>query len=113
MAAGADVGFVEAPVSLEEVRAIPHMVKGPCLLNVVPGGKTPLMSARDAQSYGFRMVVMPGAALVASLTAVDLAMKELVRTGESNTMLAGETIQTMFARLGAEEWSQLQRSLVQ
>ena len=39
--AGADVAFVEAPQTLEEVLAVPRLVKGPCLLNVVWRGKTP------------------------------------------------------------------------
>ncbi len=111
LAAGADVAFVEAPASLEEVKAIPHLVSGPCLLNVVPGGKTPLVTAREAQDYGFRMVIMPGAALVAALAAVDATMVDLVRTGVSNTMPEGSTLQTMFARLGAEEWLRLQGKL--
>src|SRR5689334_14291333 len=39
--AGADMAFVEAPQTLEEVASEPKRVKGPCLLNVVWGGKTP------------------------------------------------------------------------
>src|SRR5579863_2769417 len=41
IAAGADMVFVEAPQTLEEVAAVPRLVKGPCLLNVVRHGKTP------------------------------------------------------------------------
>src|SRR5918911_1000192 len=39
--AGADVAFVEAPQTLEEVAAVPRPGEGPCLLNVVASGKTP------------------------------------------------------------------------
>src|ERR1700751_2068319 len=39
--AGADMAFLEAPQTPEEVAAVPRLVKGPCLLNVVSGGKTP------------------------------------------------------------------------
>ena len=41
LAAGAEMAFVEAPQTLEEVAAVPRQVNGPCLLNVVFGGKTP------------------------------------------------------------------------
>lgn len=41
LAAGADMAFVEAPATLEEVAAVPRRVNGPCLLNVVPGGRLP------------------------------------------------------------------------
>jgi 2-methylisocitrate lyase-like PEP mutase family enzyme len=35
LAAGADVAFVEAPQTMDEVAAVPRLIKGPCLLNVV------------------------------------------------------------------------------
>ena len=57
--AGAGMAFVEAPRSLEELAAIPRQVNGPCVLNIVPGGLTPLVSASDAQALGFRMVIYP------------------------------------------------------
>src|SRR5262249_35943522 len=52
--AGADMAFVEATQSLEEVAAVPRQVKGPCLLNVVPGGRTPIFDLRQAEEMGYR-----------------------------------------------------------
>src|SRR6202023_1059584 len=52
--AGADMAFVEAPQTLEEVAAVPRQVKGPCLLNVVWRGKTPDISMDDAQAMGYK-----------------------------------------------------------
>ena len=46
--AGADVAFVEAPQTMEEIMAVPRRVNGPCLLNVVWGGKTPEIAFDDA-----------------------------------------------------------------
>jgi 2-methylisocitrate lyase-like PEP mutase family enzyme len=46
MAVGADIAFVEAPQTMEEVAAVPRLVKGPCLLNVVWRGKTPEIGSR-------------------------------------------------------------------
>src|SRR4029077_14365151 len=43
--AGADVTFVEAPESVEEVRRIPALLRAPQVINMVPGGKTPIVEA--------------------------------------------------------------------
>src|SRR5436190_11266352 len=58
--AGADMAFVEAPQTLEEVAAVPRLVKGPCLLNVVWRGKTPDVDFADAQKAGYKLAIVPG-----------------------------------------------------
>src|SRR4029077_17962188 len=55
--AGADVTFVEAPESLEEVRRIPALLRVPQVINMVPGGKTPVVDAAALASMGFAMVL--------------------------------------------------------
>jgi hypothetical protein len=49
LTAGADMAFVEAPQTVEEVAAVPGLVKGPCLLNVVWRGKTPEVAFGEAE----------------------------------------------------------------
>ena len=51
--AGADVTFVEAPESLEEVKRIPALLRAPQVINMVPGGKTPIVDAAALASMGF------------------------------------------------------------
>ena len=51
LSAGADMAFVEAPQTEEEVAAVPRLVNGPCLLNVVRGGKTPDLDLREAERW--------------------------------------------------------------
>ncbi len=46
-AAGADMVFIEAPPSMDALSAIPELVGGPCMVNLVPGGKTPLLSCTE------------------------------------------------------------------
>ena len=58
--AGADVAFVEALTTLNDVAVVPNRVHGPCLLNIVPGGKTPVESLDDVESMGYRMALCPG-----------------------------------------------------
>src|SRR5207302_1912659 len=53
IAAGADMVLVEAPQTIEEVAAVPRRVNGPCLLNVVRGGKTPDLDLREAERMGY------------------------------------------------------------
>ena len=81
LAAGADVAFVEAPQTLEELAAVPRLVNGPCLLNIVPGGKTPAISIKDAREMGFLMVILPGLLLAAVVRACDDALGTLRDTG--------------------------------
>ncbi len=51
--AGADVGFVEAPQNLEELRIVAGRVAGPALVNVFEGGKTPMVPAAELEKMGF------------------------------------------------------------
>src|SRR5215469_15851879 len=55
LAAGADVAFVEAPQTVEEIAEIPAAVGGPCLFNVVPGGRSPEVSVAELDSWGYRI----------------------------------------------------------
>ena len=61
--AGADMLFIEAPRSMEELKAAGDRFAGrvPLLANMVEGGKTPLSSADDLSALGFKFVIFPGA----------------------------------------------------
>lgn len=60
-AAGADVIFVEAPGSVEEMQAINQAIQKPTLANMVEKGRTPLLTAAELQALGYRLVIFPGA----------------------------------------------------
>lgn len=64
--AGADICFVEAPQSVEELSTIARDVPFPQLANMLPGGVTPIVSAEDLEQSGFRIVVDPVATLLAT-----------------------------------------------
>src|SRR6188474_3351329 len=55
MEAGADVGFVEAPQNIDELRIVARQVQGPALVNVFEGGKTPMVPASELEGMGFRL----------------------------------------------------------
>ncbi|CAP40446.1 Carboxyvinyl-carboxyphosphonate phosphorylmutase [Bordetella petrii] len=63
--AGADVLFVEAMTSLDEIRQIPQLLKHPLLINIVVGGKTPTLTARELGDMGYSLVLYANAALQA------------------------------------------------
>ena len=106
--AGADLAFLEAPRSLEEVAAIPARVGGPCLLNVVPGGRTPPVSAADAQAMGYRLAIYPGACLSPVVLAIDASLAKIKGVAPMAAAEGGPA--ALFARMGSGEWDALRRT---
>ncbi len=105
--AGADMAFVEATQSIEEAAAVPHRVRGPCVLNIVPGGKTPVFDLREADQMGYKLAILPGLMLKAALEAGDAALAELKTTHRAPQVTA--TVAQTFRRFGADEWNALRR----
>jgi 2-methylisocitrate lyase-like PEP mutase family enzyme len=103
LANGADMAFVEAPQTQEELAAVPKLVNGPCLLNVVWGGKTPMLDMRQAAALGFRLAIVPALLLTASIGACDAALAALQETG-AYPPAAEMTVRDAFNRVGAREW---------
>jgi 2-methylisocitrate lyase-like PEP mutase family enzyme len=107
IAAGADMAFVEAPQSLEEVAAVPRRVAGPCLLNVVHGGRTPALDLREAERMGYKLAIVPGLLLKSVVGICEGALAELRETHRHPTLLKEMTVEDVFARMGADEWDGL------
>ena len=107
LAAGADMAFVEAPQTLEEVAAVPRLVKGPCLLNVVRGGKTPDLDLRDAEVMGYKLAIVPGLLIKSVVGICDQMLAEL-KASHSHPLPVNEiTVPEMFRRFGADKWDAL------
>jgi 2-methylisocitrate lyase-like PEP mutase family enzyme len=104
--AGADMAFVEATQTLEEVAAVPRLVQGPCLLNVVSGGKTPVLSLLDAQQMGYKLAILPGLLLSAVVVAADQAL-QVLRATHLPPSPTGTPLLEQFRRFGADEWDRL------
>jgi 2-methylisocitrate lyase-like PEP mutase family enzyme len=79
--AGADLLFVEAPQSIDDLRLIPSRVPGPHLCNVVYGGKTPMLPRQQLADMGYAGVLYANAALQASLKAMAHVLGHLHRSG--------------------------------
>jgi 2-methylisocitrate lyase-like PEP mutase family enzyme len=80
-AAGADVCFIEAPRSLEELRRIPREVPHPLLVNMLTGGVTPILPVQDLGAMGYKIAVCPIESLLVAGTAIQKLIQQLLSTG--------------------------------
>jgi methylisocitrate lyase len=80
--AGADVVFIEAPESVEELKEIAAAFPGvPLFANMVEGGKTPILTARELGELGFKIAVFPLAALFSATKAIESCFAYLRKHG--------------------------------
>jgi 2-methylisocitrate lyase-like PEP mutase family enzyme len=105
--AGADMAFVEAMQTMEELELVPRLVKGPCLLNIVPGGKTPLLDLRKAEAMGYKLTILPGILYKSVIEACDATLKALKETHMAMPPKNPATVTDTFRRFGADEWDAL------
>jgi 2-methylisocitrate lyase-like PEP mutase family enzyme len=105
--AGADMVFLEAPQTLEEVAAVPRLVRGPCLLNVVKGGKTPDIDLSDAERMGYKLAMLPGLLLKNVIGICEEMLGELAATRRHPPPVKEMTVREMFQLSGADEWDAL------
>lgn len=75
--AGADFLFIEAPLSLDELEAIPREVPGIHMCNMVIGGKTPLLHREVLGQMGYAVVTYANAALQASMLGMQRVLQHL------------------------------------
>jgi 2-methylisocitrate lyase-like PEP mutase family enzyme len=103
LAAGADVAFVEAPQTVEEVASVPKLVKGPCLLNVVRRGKTPAVELKQAEEMGYKIAILPTLLFRGVIGCCEELLAE-VKKGHFPAPPKDLSPHEAFARFGAEEW---------
>jgi len=107
IAAGADMAFVEAPQSLEEVAAVPRLVHGPCLLNVVRGGKTPDLDLGEAERMGYKLAILPGLLIKNVVGICEQMLAELAARRRHPAPVKEMTVREVFQLSGADEWDAL------
>ena len=81
--AGADVIFIEAPGSVDELRRIGAEVPGPLMANMVEGGRTPILELGELHELGFEWVVYPLSGLLSAARALERAFEALATRGVS------------------------------
>jgi 2-methylisocitrate lyase-like PEP mutase family enzyme len=80
--AGADVLFVEAPVSRAQVEAIPRRLSAPCLFNYAPSGRSPLLPVAELGTLGYALIILPVQTLFAATRAMQEYLRALREHGE-------------------------------
>jgi 2-methylisocitrate lyase-like PEP mutase family enzyme len=107
--AGADVGFVEAPQTVEELRIVGHSVSGPNLVNVFEGGKTPMLAASELEAMGFRLGIYPSQTHRAAIRAAQRVLAVLKEDGHT-IRVEGElcTFQEREVAVGTAAWRELE-----
>lgn len=108
--AGADVCFVEAPQSADELARIGRDVPYPQLANMLPGGVTPILAADELERLGFRIVVDPVGTLLATGHVVRKLAAAMLNEGRvdhlTSEMLGFDEVKQL---LGLNEISKLDR----
>jgi 2-methylisocitrate lyase-like PEP mutase family enzyme len=111
--AGADILFVEAVTTLDEVRALPQRLSTPQLINMVIGGKTPITNAHELSQLGYGLVLYANAALQGALTGMQRVLQQLKTTQQVDEDPA---LVTSFAErqrlVGKPGWDDLEQRYV-
>lgn len=85
--AGADVIFIEAPQTVEELERIPRLLDGvPVMTNVVDGGRTPVLSVAEFEQMGYAIVLYANVALRAAIAAIRSVLTDLREGGDSRKL---------------------------
>ena len=76
-AEGADIIFFEAPETEDEMRRYCSAMTKPCMANMVPGGKTPVLPPAKLQEIGYKLALYPVMLLSSSITAIQATLEAL------------------------------------
>jgi methylisocitrate lyase len=80
---GADVIFVEAPLTLKELREVPSKIDAPLVANMIEQGITPNLSSYALKKMGYRIAVFPLSGLYSATFALCDVFTELMQTGST------------------------------
>jgi methylisocitrate lyase len=83
---GADVIFIEAPKTIDQMELIAKEIKAPLLANMIEEGVTPNLTANQLRKMGYKMVVFPLSALYSSTFAIKQTLQTLKKTGTTKEL---------------------------
>ena len=83
---GADVVFVEAPRSLEDMEKIADQIDGPLVANMIEEGMTPNLTSTELLELGYKIALFPLSGLYSSAFAIFETFKTLKETGTTKTL---------------------------
>jgi methylisocitrate lyase len=85
--AGADIIFVEAPESVDEMRTIASAIDKPLIANMVESGKTPFLGMKELEEIGYRIAIYPVSTLYTATKAVSRMLERLKNDGTTQNCL--------------------------
>lgn len=74
---GADIIFLEAPENEMEMRRFCEAMRKPCMANMVPGGKTPILPPQELQNIGYKLALYPVMLMSTAIAAMQAALAAL------------------------------------
>ncbi len=80
--AGADMIFIEAPRSKDELRKIASSIEAPQMVNLVEGGKTPLVTIKELEEMGFKIASFSGSSQKIAIKAIQKFLADFHETGD-------------------------------
>jgi 2,3-dimethylmalate lyase len=101
--AGANLSFVEAPTSVEEMRRITREIPAPNMANVLAGGKTPILTAQELQDLGFSIAAYPTLLTYAMARSMQRALAHLQSTGTTAGLAETMKFEEFNAIIGLNE----------
>ncbi|ETI68816.1 isocitrate lyase/PEP mutase family protein [Neobacillus vireti] len=109
--AGADIIFVEAPTTIEQLKQITSSLKGiPQVINLVEGGKTPLISLNEAEEIGFKIMLCANTVLRSAIKGITDSLKILKAEGSQenvyNLICTWEERQSLFKLNQITAWEE-------
>ncbi|MDI6706680.1 MAG: isocitrate lyase/PEP mutase family protein [Bacillota bacterium] len=111
--AGADVIFLEAPQSVEEVKKVAEIIKVPLLANMVENGKTPLFTVKELEEIGYKIAIYPATPLYTATKAI-MDVLEVLKKEETNAACMDREVDfpTFNKMVGVPEMRNLEKSFL-
>ena len=91
-AEGADIIFLEAPETEDEMRRFCGAMTKPCMANMVPGGKTPILPPKRLQDAGYKLGLYPVALMTSAIAAMQSTLAALRQPDAGNNAAAQHSI---------------------
>ena len=109
--AGADMIFVESPLNMEQVAAIPRAFSSPAVFNMASSGKTPFIGREEIAQLGYKVAIYPIFALLAAVKAMGSVYDTLRDEGTVAGIVDDiASFRDFFSLMGLAEVQELERS---
>ena len=111
--AGADMIFIEAPRSRDELRKIASSIEAPQMVNLVEGGKTPLVTIKELEEMGFKIASFSGSSQKIAIKAIQKFLADFHETGDIRLYLDDMvSLEERSQLLGLDDFYKLERKFL-